>query len=91
MLTKLMRPQLRYVNEIVMHALRKSTILRMFTMRLISDKISMLLRFVMMPKLKNVMIVPRRDCSRMSQRFRMMMMAQHHPRIAQTKPKVQPG
>ena len=50
--------------EVVTYALRKSTTLRMFTTRLMSDKMPMLLRFVMMPKLENVMIVSRRDCSR---------------------------
>ena len=44
MLTMLMRPQLRYVKEVVMYALRKSTIQRVYTTRLMSDKMSMLLR-----------------------------------------------
>jgi hypothetical protein len=33
-----MRPQLRYVKEVVMYALRKSTIRRTSTMRLMSDQ-----------------------------------------------------
>ena len=60
----LMRPHLRYVKEFVMYALRKSTIWRMYTTRLMSDKMSMLLRFVMMPKLEDVTYVTRRDCLR---------------------------
>ena len=75
-----MRTQLRYVKEVVMNASRKSTIRRMYTMRLMSDKMSMPLRFVMMPKLENVMIVNMRDCSRTSQRFRNVKMAQPDPR-----------
>jgi hypothetical protein len=84
MLTMLMRSQPRYVMEVVTYALRKSTTLRMFTTRLMSDKMPMLLRFVMMPKLKTVMIVSRRDCSRMSQRFSNLIMVQQDPEIAQT-------
>jgi hypothetical protein len=72
----LMRPQLRDVKEFVMYALRKSTIRRTGTMRLMPDKMSTLLRFVMMPKLETVMIVSRRDCLRPSLRFRNTMMAQ---------------
>jgi hypothetical protein len=76
MLTMLMRSQPRYVKEIVMYTLRKSMILRTFTMRLMSDKISTLLRFMTMPQLEDVMYVTRRDCSRTSQRIRIMMMIQ---------------
>ena len=78
-LTILMRPQLRYVKEVVTYALRKSTILRMYTRMLMSDKMSMLLRSVMMPKLETVIIVSRRDCSRPLLRFRNTMMAQQDP------------
>jgi hypothetical protein len=46
MLTMLMRSQPRYVKEIVTYALRKSTTLRMFTTRLMSDQMSTLLTFV---------------------------------------------
>jgi hypothetical protein len=79
MLTMLMRSQLKYVKEIVMSALRKSTTLRIFTMRLMSDKMSTLLRFVRMFKLEDVMSVTRRDCSRPSMRFRNMMMDRQDP------------
>jgi hypothetical protein len=53
--------------------LRKSTTLRRFTVRLMSDMMSTLQWFVKMPKLVNVMIVPRRDCSRTPPRIRNMM------------------
>jgi hypothetical protein len=46
----------------------------------VSDKMSTLLRFVVMPKLEDVMNVTRRNCSRTSKLFRSVMMAQPDPR-----------
>ena len=54
--TMLMRPQLGYVKEVVRHALRTSA------MELMSDKISIQLRIVMMPELEDVINVTRKDC-----------------------------
>ena len=60
----LTRPQLKYVEENLMSALRKSKTLRMSTTKLMSGKMAKLLMIVTMPQQEAVMIEPRKDCSR---------------------------
>ena len=59
------RSLLKYVAENLMSGSRKSKTLRMSTTKLMSGKMTKLLMIVTMPKQEDVMIVTRRDCSRM--------------------------
>ena len=58
------RPQLKYVEENLMSALRKSKTLRMSPTKLMSGKMAKLTMVMTMPQQVDVMIEPRKDCSR---------------------------
>ena len=58
------RPQLKYVAENLMSALRKSKTLRMSPTKLMSVKMAKLSMVMTMPHQGDVMIEPRKDCSR---------------------------
>ena len=60
----LTRTKLKYVMENLMSASRKSKTLRMSTTKLMSGKMAKLLMTVTMPQQEDVMIEPRKDCSR---------------------------
>ena len=59
----LTRPQLKYVEENLMSALRKSTTQKISTTKLISGKMAMLLVVMTRPKQVAMMYRPRADCS----------------------------
>jgi hypothetical protein len=81
----LTRPQLKYVEENLMSALRKSKTLRMSPTKLMSVKMAKLSMVMTMPQQGDVMIEPRKDCSRTRLRFWNPMKAQPDQRDHQNQ------